>query len=66
MQNELLTEIKDKITIIDNKINVLVESESVKDNPGAVAVLAEVASSLNVTAVALSRHKEKRALKKIT
>ncbi|MAI58643.1 MAG: hypothetical protein CML56_06630 [Rhodobacteraceae bacterium] len=64
MQNELLSKTQEQLTIIGNKINILVESECVKVNP--VAVLAEVASSLNLTARALSRHKETLKLKKIT
>ncbi len=66
MQNETLSKTQEQLTIIGNKINILVESECVKDNPVAVAVLAEVASSLNLTARALSRHKETLKLKKIT
>ena len=45
MQNTNIKEIRQKITIIDEKINNLLENKSIKDNPAEVALLAEVTSS---------------------
>ena len=44
MQNTNIKEIRQKITIIDEKINNLLENKSINDNPGEVALLAEVTS----------------------
>ena len=66
MQNTNIKEIRQKITIIDEKINNLLENKSIKDNPAEVALLAEVTSSQNVIVKALNSFREKRTLKKIT
>ena len=66
MQNTNIKEIRQKITIIDEKINNLLENKSIKDNPAEVVLLAEVTSSQNVIVKALNSFREKRTLKKIT
>ena len=66
MQNTNIKEIRQKIIIIDEKINNLLGTKSIKDNPAEVALLAEVTSSQNVIVKALNSFREKRTLKKIT
>ena len=48
MQNTNIKEIRQKRTIIDEKINNLLENKSIKDNPAEVSLLAEVTYSQNV------------------
>ena len=58
MQNTNIKEIRQKITMIDEKINNLLENKSIKDSPAEVTLLAEVTSSQNVIVKALISFRE--------
>ena len=66
MQNTNIKEIRQKRTIIDEKINNLLKNKSIKDNPAEVSLLAEVTYSQNVIVKVLNSFREKPTLKKIT